>query len=51
MTKGLYHGNILQQDKVAFVTHVYVALKDLVVDNFLLELSISQVMAKHCKNV
>jgi hypothetical protein len=48
---GLFHGKIFQVDKVAFATHVSVALKDFVLENLRLGLFISQVIAKHHKNV
>ncbi len=45
------HGNILQGDKVAFATHVSRALKDFILENLQLNLFISQMMAKHHRNV
>jgi hypothetical protein len=45
------HGNILQGDKFAFVAHVSRALKDFILEILQLGLFVSQVMAKHCKNV
>ncbi len=50
-TRGLCHGNILWGDRATFVTHVFVALTDFILDNLQLGLSISQVMAKHYRNV
>ncbi len=50
-TRGFCHGNILQGDKVAFVTHVFACLKEFVLDNLRLGLFVSQMQAKHCKNV
>jgi hypothetical protein len=37
--------------KIAFSAHVFVALKDFVLDNLWLGLFVSQVMAKHRRNV
>jgi hypothetical protein len=51
VTRGFCHGNILQGDKVAFVTHVFACVKEFVLDNLRLGLFVSQVLAKHCKNV
>ncbi len=51
MIRGLYHGNILQRDKVIIVARISVILKDFVLNNLQLGLSISQMMAKHHKNV
>jgi len=50
-TRGFCHGNILQGDKVVIVTHISIALKDFELDNLQLGLSVSQVMAKHHRNV
>jgi hypothetical protein len=40
-TRGLCHGNILHGDKATFATHVPATLKDFILDNLQLWLSIS----------
>jgi hypothetical protein len=50
-TRGFCHGNILKRDKTTFIAHLFVGLKDFVLDNLQLGLSIPQVMAKHHRNV
>jgi len=50
-TRGFCHGNILEGDKVAFIALVSVTLKDFILNNLGLGLSISQMMAKHQQNV
>ncbi len=45
------YGNILQGDKVSFVAHVLGALKDFILNILRLGLFVSQVMAKHHRNV
>jgi len=40
-------GKIFQGDKIAFIAHVSVALKDFVVDSLRLGFFVSQVMVKH----
>jgi hypothetical protein len=32
-TRGFFHGNILQGDKVVFTAHVSIGLKDFILDN------------------
>jgi hypothetical protein len=48
---GLCHGNILQRDKVTFVAHASRALKDFVLKNLQLSLSVSQIITKHHRNL
>jgi hypothetical protein len=47
----LCHRNIFQGDKVTFFAHIFIALKDFIFDNLCLGLFVSQMMAKHRKNV
>jgi hypothetical protein len=45
-----YMGTFCRGDKAAFIAHVFVALKNFVLNNLQLRLFVSQVMAKHCKD-